>query len=160
MVLDLLRHGIAEERRTGLADAQRALTAEGRDKLRRVLHRAARAGVEPSLILCSPLLRAVQTAEMAAQELGCARPVLNVKALSPDAEPDSAWAELRKHAGEAEVLVVGHQPHIGEFTAYLLGSPRLKVEFKKGAIVRVVLDIKEAPGSATLEWMLTPGLAR
>ncbi len=41
MEIYLLRHGIAEDGRTGQADGERALTSEGREKLRRVLKRAA-----------------------------------------------------------------------------------------------------------------------
>lgn len=159
MVLDILRHGIAEERRPGLADARRCLTEEGRDKLRRVLRRAARAGAAPSLILSSPLARAVQTAELAAEELGCKRPIVKTGALAPDADAKVMWNELARYAGEPEVLLAGHQPHIGAFTAHVLGAPRLNIEFKKGALVRVSVDLAET-GRGTLEWMLTAGLAR
>ena len=44
MDIYLLRHGIAEDARPGISDSDRALTREGRDKLRRVLKRAQEAG--------------------------------------------------------------------------------------------------------------------
>ena len=44
MQIYLLRHGIAEDARAGLRDFERALTAEGSEKLRRVLERARAAG--------------------------------------------------------------------------------------------------------------------
>ena len=50
----LLRHAIAEDARPGMSDRERALTDEGRERLRRVLKRARAAGVVPSLILSSP----------------------------------------------------------------------------------------------------------
>jgi phosphohistidine phosphatase SixA len=59
----LLRHGIAEN---STPDSDRALTPEGREKLRRVLARARDADVAPSLILSSPYRRALETAEIAA----------------------------------------------------------------------------------------------
>ncbi|MBV8904023.1 MAG: histidine phosphatase family protein, partial [Acidobacteriia bacterium] len=70
MELYLLRHGIAENGRPGLKDADRALTAEGKDKLKRVLVRARGAGVEPGVILSSPYRRALETAQIAAESLG------------------------------------------------------------------------------------------
>ena len=48
MQLYLLRHGIAEAGLPGHPDAERALTGEGREKLRRVLKRARSAGAEPT----------------------------------------------------------------------------------------------------------------
>ena len=68
--LYLLRHGIAKDRSASGRDADRRLTDEGRTKLRRVLERAHAAGVVPSLILSSPYRRALETAEIAARELG------------------------------------------------------------------------------------------
>ncbi len=67
MEVYILRHGIAEKTRAGGSDAERALTQEGRQKLRQVLRLARSAEVNPSLILTSPLVRAVQTAEVAAE---------------------------------------------------------------------------------------------
>ena len=58
----ILRHGIAEDERPGVGDAERALTVDGRRKLRYVLKSVAEAGSRPSLIMTSPLKRAVQTA--------------------------------------------------------------------------------------------------
>jgi phosphohistidine phosphatase len=51
MELYLLRHGIAEDHSPSGRDQDRRLTEEGRDKLRKVLKRAAAAGVVPSLII-------------------------------------------------------------------------------------------------------------
>ncbi len=70
MQVYLLRHGIAEDGGAGVDDASRALTPEGRKKLQQVLRAAVKAGVVPSLIVSSPLKRAVQTAAMAKSALG------------------------------------------------------------------------------------------
>lgn len=50
MHLYLLRHGVAEESQLGMVDAERALTSDGRKKLRHVLQTVADARVKPSLI--------------------------------------------------------------------------------------------------------------
>ena len=64
MRIYLLRHGIAEEG-IGKRDSERALTDEGKKKLRDLLNLAKHAGVEPSLVMSSPYRRAQETAEAA-----------------------------------------------------------------------------------------------
>ena len=78
MQIYLLRHGIAED---GTPDSDRALTAEGREKLRRVLARARSADVAPTLILSSPYRRAVETADVAVDLLGYEGKVVDRKSV-------------------------------------------------------------------------------
>ena len=87
MEVYLLRHGIAEDAPPGKSDADRALTPEGRQKLRRVLGRARAAGVEPTLILASPYRRAVETAEVAVESLGYRGKVVQTAALAQRGAP-------------------------------------------------------------------------
>jgi len=61
----LLRHGIAEERRPGLPDHGRALTAAGRRRTEAVLEKLVALGLGVERLIASPLLRARQTAEIA-----------------------------------------------------------------------------------------------
>ncbi len=93
----LLRHGIAEEGKIGSNDADRALTQEGRRKLQHVLASAAEAGVQPGLILSSPFKRALQTAEIAKDVLGHKDDVLQTNVLTPGANPEDVWDEIRIH---------------------------------------------------------------
>src|SRR5207302_78242 len=107
MELYLLRHGIAEDRNPQ-GDAARALTDEGRKKLRRVLERAAKAGVSPSLILSSPYKRALETAEIAAEILGYKKKIAHTDALLPEASPEAFWEEIRGRRQESAILAAGH----------------------------------------------------
>src|SRR5580700_4370144 len=91
MEIYLLRHGIAEESAVGGRDSDRALTAEGRDKLRRVLKRAHAGGVRPGVILASPYKRAMETAQMAAETLEYRGEIVKTQALVPNASPAEAW---------------------------------------------------------------------
>src|SRR5947209_14733617 len=103
MQIYVLRHGIAEDATHGQADSARALTDEGREKLRRVLKRARAAGVTPAAILSSPYRRAVETADVAAKELDFAGKVGHTRALIPEASPSEIWNELRKLKDEPAV---------------------------------------------------------
>jgi phosphohistidine phosphatase len=159
MEIYILRHGIAEEGQAGQPDPERALTPEGKKKLRNVLRAAAKADVAPSLILTSPYRRALQTAQIAAEVLNYSGELLRTKALEPGSDPRAVWEEIRVHKDEANILLAGHEPLFSRLTAYLLGSASLQIEFKKGAIACVEVDHFPAEPHGVLRWMLVPKLA-
>ena len=97
MQIYLLRHGIAEPGHPGEPDSDRALTSEGKKKVREVARTAAAAGIKPALILTSPYKRAFATARIAADELGYTSDLLTSSALTPHASPAEAWEEIRVH---------------------------------------------------------------
>jgi phosphohistidine phosphatase len=159
MELYILRHGIAEEGQAGEPDSERQLTAEGKRKLRHILKVAKGAEVLPTLILTSPYKRAVQTAQIAAEILEYKGDLLRSNALIPSSKAEAVWEELRVHKDQAQVLLAGHEPLSSELTAYLLASPNLQVEFKKGALVRIDIARFSAEPHGVLKWMLAPKLA-
>jgi len=159
MQIYLLRHGIAEDARPGQPDSERALTAEGREKLRRVLKRAGAAGVAPGEILSSPFRRAVETAEVAAEALGYGGKVVKTRALVPDASPFDAWEEIRSRKDQRAILLSSHEPLMSSLAAFLLDSPALQVDMKKAALVRVDCDRFGPQPRGVLKWMITPGVA-
>ena len=159
MQVYLLRHGIAEEGRLGRSDADRELTAEGRRKLRDTLHIASRADVRPSLILSSPLVRAAQTAAIAAELLGYQNKVLQSKVLLPNARYEQVWDEIRVHRDEDELMLVGHDPLFSSLAGYLLGYPDLQIDFKKGALFRADFESFGPKPRGILRWFITAKLA-
>jgi phosphohistidine phosphatase len=154
----LLRHGIAEDGKPGRPDSERALTGEGKEKLRRVLKRARVADCVPTLILSSPYRRAVETAQIAAEVLGYRQDVLNTRSLIPEAPPNEIWNEIRVHKDETAILLASHEPLMSSLAAHLLGSSGLRVDMKKAALVRVDCDRFAAEPHGVLKWMLTPGV--
>jgi len=157
MEIYLLRHGIAEDGGPGVPDSERALTSEGKEKLRRVLKQA---GVKPSLILSSPLKRAMETAEIAADVAGYSGKVVRTRALIPEASPFDAWDEVRAHKNEDSVLLASHEPLMSALAAFLLDSPALQVDMKKAALVRIDCERIGAEPRGVLKWMLTPAVAQ
>jgi phosphohistidine phosphatase len=158
MQIYLLRHGIAEDAKPGHPDAERPLTDEGRDKLRRVLKRARTADLEPSLILSSPYRRAVETAAVAAEVLAYKGETARTQALVPEASPFDAWEEIRNRKNERAILLSSHEPLMSSLAAFLLDSPALRVEMKKAALVRIDCDRFGPKAAGVLKWMLTPGV--
>jgi phosphohistidine phosphatase len=153
--LYLLRHGIAEDHAASGRDADRALTDEGKDKLHKVLKRARKAGVIPTLILSSPLKRAIETAQIAAEELQYKTEIARSNALTPDSTPREVWTEIRAHRDQPSILLAGHEPLFSQTVAFLLGSTRAMVGFRKGALVRIDIASLGAEPRGVLQWMLT-----
>ena len=140
-------------------DASRALTPEGRKKLQQVLRAAVNAEVAPSLIISSPLKRAVQTAAIAKSALGYGGAVMQSAALAPNSTPEQVWKELRLHHDQPAVLLVGHNPLFSDLARYLLDSPHLRLDFKKGAMMRVDIERVTTPPAGILRWYLTAKLS-
>ena len=159
MQVYLLRHGIAEENSDSGNDADRALTPEGKRKLRQVLQAASDAGTEPALILTSPLKRAIETAEIARAVLQCKDNVQQTKALAPGSTTEQVWDEIRSHRDAPSLMLVGHNPLFTELAAYLLGSKEIQIDFKKGALLRLDIDHFPAQPKGLLRWYLTAKLA-
>lgn len=159
MEIYILRHGIADDRRPDSPDEKRALTEDGRKKLRMVLGRARAAGVSPSLILTSPYVRAVQTAEVAADVLGYKGTIVRTNALVPVSSPEAVWREIRDHRDEAAVLLAGHEPLLSETAGYLLGAAEVAIDLKKGALLRIDVGESSRQPRGVLLWLLTPKLS-
>lgn len=159
MQIYLLRHGIAEDGGPGRPDAERALTAEGREKLRRVLKRARIADVSPGVILSSPYRRAIETADVAADALGYEGKVIRTRALVPEASPSDTWDEIRSRKEERSILLASHEPLMSSMVAFLLNSPAMHVDMKKAALVRVDCEGFGPEPRGVLKWMITPALA-
>jgi len=159
MDIYILRHGIAEEGRAGGRDSDRRLTEAGKERLRTVLQLARQGGVKLELILTSPYIRAVETADIAAEEFGYKSKILTTDSLLPGSEPNQVWEEIRVHRDATSVLLAGHEPLLSRLAAYLLAAPSLEVDLKKGALVRIdVAQFGPAP-RGVLRWMLVPKLA-
>lgn len=156
MEVYLLRHGIAEA--SASSDAERALTGEGRLRLRRVLEHARAAGVSPSLVLSSPLRRAVETAELACEVLGHKNRIVRTDVLAPGGTPEQVWSEIRARRNETAILLAGHEPLLSQTLSYFLGTTRVIVNFRKGALARIDFERSGGAPQGILQWMLTPKL--
>lgn len=159
MKIYLLRHAAAEPAEAGMKDSDRALTEDGQVKLKHVLKRAKAAGVAPAVILSSPLRRALETAQIAADSLGYRAKIVETAALVPNASPHDVWNEIRARRDEPSILLASHEPLMSSTLSLLLASPALQVDMKKSALARVDCDRFGAEPRGVLKWLLTPATA-
>jgi phosphohistidine phosphatase len=159
MELYLLRHAIAVEREgfSPPRDRERPLTREGIRRMRRIAHGMAGLRISPDLILTSPFLRASQTAEIVAAELGCKVPEA-LPHLQPGGDLQDLIAVLRERIRTAPcILLVGHAPALGILASVLLtGDDRMQMTMKKGGLCKLRIDRPDRSPCATLHWLLTP----
>jgi phosphohistidine phosphatase len=164
MKLYLMRHGIAEMLGAGraLRDPDRALTAKGRRRVREIARGLRRLGVRPEVILTSPLRRARQTAELVAGELGLAGRLEETPHLGVPPDSPALIRQLQKRRPPPRsVLLVGHEPHLSELTAWLItGASGAGLAFKKGGLARLDVSTWAEGRCATLEWLLPPRVLR
>lgn len=152
MRLYLVRHAEAIERSGATPDASRYLTPKGRTAFRKIARRAREAGIAPEVIFTSPLLRAVQTAEILAERLKHEGPVVVANELSPGFD-DRALRSLLAGAGNlAEAAFVGHEPDLGDLAAQLL-SLRGDFPLRKGAVVALEVEGTAQRGAGKFLWM-------
>jgi phosphohistidine phosphatase len=115
MDLILWRHAEAEERREGLAELDRALTGRGEKQAARVAAWLDRVLPEGTRILSSPARRCEQTV------LALGRKYKVRPELGPDGTVDQLLEAAQWPDAHRPVLVVGHQPVLGDAIARVLG---------------------------------------
>jgi phosphohistidine phosphatase len=137
----LLRHAIAEPRNSRLYpdDKNRPLSAKGKQRMRVGARGMVALGLRFDVALTSPLMRAKETARIAARFLR-PRPKVHLSSLlAPGASLPELLRELASLPARSSVLLVGHEPDLSSFASLLLLGPArdLPLDFKKGGLCRI-----------------------
>jgi phosphohistidine phosphatase len=159
MDLILWRHAEAEDGGIGIADSQRRLTARGEKQAREMAQ-----WLKPRLpkklrVLVSPAVRTQQTAHALA--LPCEiEPQIAIGASVADliAATHLSMSEWSEHSGA--VMLVGHQPGLGQLAARLLTGDELAWSIKKGAIWWFANRSREGGDHAVLRAVINPEMLR
>ncbi|HEX5506830.1 MAG TPA: phosphohistidine phosphatase SixA [Thermomicrobiales bacterium] len=161
MEVYLLRHGEAAPRGPDGTDESRPLTDAGRVETRQAAGALARLGVAVDLILASPLVRARQTAALAAETLRPPREPAVCAALAPGGRPEDALAALLAAGPVGRALLVGHMPGLGLLAGWLAwGRDDLAIPLRTAGLCRVDLPPRPGPGAGELRWLLPPRVLR
>ena len=134
MKIHLIRHAEAIPHAAELPEALRYLTSRGRTRFRRVATALKKQGANLDLIVTSPLIRAVQTAEILAETVRFAGDLLVMPRLSPGFSISDLHDILSRFPHCSEIALVGHEPDMGKLVQILLLAPG-PCFLKKGGVV-------------------------
>ena len=154
MEIFVIRHAIALPGSMLLADAERPLTPQGRERFAQAVLGLQRLKVRFARLYHSPWLRAVETAELLA-------PVLDGKAVDSPALARAPSQDLLDTLVGERVALVGHEPWMGELVAWLTtGAPSdgSVFAFKRGGVAW--LEGQPKPGQMELQAFLPPKVLR
>jgi phosphohistidine phosphatase len=159
----LVRHAIALDRdeaaSRGVQDPDRPLTAKGAKKMQAIAAALHTLVPTPALLLSSPFLRTRQTATILGERWDC--PVRLEDTLAPGGDilhhlqqlvcTQTATNETRP------IVLIGHEPDLSELAGLLLfGEARSAMQLKKGGAALLGIHVPLTPGSAILQWLMTP----
>jgi phosphohistidine phosphatase len=158
----LFRHGIAEEPTNWSGDEySRPLTQEGVTKTQHAVEGLKRIGVTPTHLLCSPLTRTQQTAEITKRWLAIQADIQITPALVYDQSPMLLFPILQTFPSEAVVMCVGHEPHLGQAAALMLfGKHSPSLSLKKAGSALITFHKNATIGQGILEWWIPPAQLR
>jgi phosphohistidine phosphatase len=130
MTMDLIiwRHAEAEDEREGLDDLERALTPKGEKQAARMARWLDQRLPEDTRILCSPALRCEQTV------LPLGREYELRDELAPGNDGEKLLQAADWPQGSGVVLVVGHQPMLGQAIATAIGAKSDEFTIRKGGV--------------------------
>ena len=134
-----LRHGIAVEpdEWTG-RDFDRPLTSEGIERMEREARAIAGLSLELDAIVTSPLLRALQTAEILANHLKLRDDIVQDPRLAGGFDARRLSEILAEHAEAKAIVLVGHEPTMSATIGRIVGDA--SIELKKAALAGVAFS--------------------
>lgn len=152
MDLILWRHADAQEGGLELPDLERELTAKGRKQAIEMGRWLDAKLPKEARVLVSPAARAQQTAA------GLGRRFETVKEIEPGVDPTDILAAANWPDASGAVLVVGHQPTLGQVAAMLLFGEPAAMTIKKGGLLWLTNRTRRGEQQVVLRAALTPEL--
>jgi phosphohistidine phosphatase len=152
MQLYFLRHGEADWPGWTKPDDERPLTDFGKKEVRQVAKFLNRLKARPDLIVSSPLPRALQTAEVAAEQIKTK--LRQDEALEPGFGISELKTVLKRHSSKV-LMLVGHEPDFSSVISALTGA---SVKLSKAGVALV--DIDQEAQEGRLLWLFPPKFAR
>ena len=152
MQLYFLRHGEADWPGWTKPNDERPLTDFGKKEVRQVAKFLSRLNVKLDSIVTSPLPRALQTAEIAAEQLKTK--LGQDEALEPGFGITELRTVLERHRSKV-LLLVGHEPDFSSVISALTGA---SLKLSKAGVALVDIDPDTEKGR--LLWLFPPKFAR
>jgi len=155
MELILMRHAETESGASYAKDSLRPLTENGRNTQRLVGHNMCKLNIRPDIVLCSPRLRAQQTAEITVDELEVDPVIETEQILDGGYAVDQLLNILSKRmsglSSDCTILCVGHVPDMGIWMEALLGTESDN-KFKTSSFAHLIFEGAPVLGGGKLKW--------
>ena len=150
MDLILWRHAEALDTQDPGEDLERALTPKGERQAQRMAGWLNRQLPSSTRVLASPARRCQQTAQ------ALERKFKTTDSLAPGATVESLLHAARWPDAREPVLVVGHQPTLGEVAAFLLSGEDAPWSVRKGAVWWLTNRVRDGGAAVVLKVMIGP----
>ncbi len=160
MILYIMRHAEAVERSDSSMDEWRYLTEKGRKVAEKIASSLQKTASRSGVIISSPMVRAVQTAEIMARKACRKSSVITSGLLLPGAEIEQLVACLKDYSRAGNVMLVGHEPHLGSLVTSLLRLDETSIALKKGGCAVIEFDPEKTNRPAHFLCYLPPGKKR
>jgi phosphohistidine phosphatase len=158
--LYLVRHAIAHERGEEWPDdTKRPLTHEGAAKMRRAVEGLRELDLKIDVVYTSPLVRAIETAELLVSGLKPTPELRPLPALVPGGAANKVAEAVTFERDARTFALVGHEPSLGELAAWLIGA-RAPLPFRKGGVCRIDFSDQPPNRNGQLIWFVTPKMLR
>ena len=139
--LYLLRHAKAESATSQSSDEDRALVPRGVDDVKKLATKIIKKDIRFDLILTSPAIRAITTAQIIANRLDHRQRHLEVDKKLYQANSIALLMIVSKlHKKIKSVLLVGHNPALEDFAALMAGEP---VSMQTCALIELTFELKD-----------------
>src|SRR5271168_794495 len=162
MQIYIVRHGIAIDREDPKSppDPDRFLTEEGIERTKQVAKGVVALGATADLLMSSPYVRAMQTAEIFAAALEYPKQkIRRTDLLLPGAEPSLFFRELVKDKQSSAIFIFGHAPQLDDLIAAALGVKHHITALKKTGVALIELK-RLSPPNGQLVWLAPPKVLR
>ena len=135
-----MRHAKAESATLQFSDEDRALTPKGVDDAKKLATKLVKKDIEFDLILTSPAIRAITSAQIIANRLD-QKQSLRVEKKLYQADSTTLLAIVGKlHKKIKSILLVGHNPELEDFAAYMTGE---SVSMQTCSLIEFTFELKD-----------------
>lgn len=158
MEIIILRHGEAGVQVPPPGqDEERTLTDSGKKEVEDIAKSIKALKLKVGLIATSPLTRSLETAKIVAKTLNKTKELESWDELKPEGERNALYERLSKLKDDSSVLIVGHEPYLGNMIGELIaGKSSCRIAIKKGGMARISINSLTPKASGQLKWLLTP----
>lgn len=156
MDIYIIRHGIAADLDNEIVEESfRYLTIHGRNHCRIVAQRLKDMKINFDAVFSSPLVRAVQTAEVFASVLKYDKEIKTAIELIGGSSFSRFRQLINRHSHNESIAIFGHAPDVNSFTLNLIKDNPVKdlqLNFKNSSVCKINYD--PSSGNGRFEWFL------